>query len=73
MQAIVQRPAIQRLADRVGDIVLVKFGELRFKCVVLDVRVSYGTEQYKIMPVEGCGEVWKEALLCTPWEKKNTG
>lgn len=64
-----ERPTIQKLADCVGDIVLVPFGQVSFKCLVIDVRLNFGNKQYKLMPLEGCGEVWKEAILCQVWEK----
>lgn len=64
-----ERPNIQKLADRVGDTVLVALGGLLVKCIVLDVKVGYGTEYYQLQPVEGSGQKWTEARLCTPWEK----
>jgi hypothetical protein len=63
---------IRELNDKIDSTVLVALGGLLVKCIVLDVRIRYGVEDYQVQPIEGSGQKWIEARLTTPWEKAAT-
>lgn len=50
---------IEKYVDKRATVLL---GGLNVEVVVVDVKIQYGKERYKVTPVAGKGEVWVERV-----------
>ena len=41
-----------------GQVVLVRDGEVLYEATVTDVKQTYGSTLYHVVPVAGCGHKW---------------
>lgn len=47
------------LAKEIGKTVLISDGDgVKYQAKIVDVKVSYGSARYKVVPVAGVGEKW---------------
>lgn len=49
---------VAEMTKVLGTVVLVKDGPVAYEATITDVKISYGSELYKVVPVAGCGSKW---------------